>query len=330
MSYKNFYKRKNYLLSQFVKDKKEELSGGYVSPRKFLINSYIPSIKSFLLILGIFIFFFILAHWLQNILDLLLPNKFKLAFVEQDSNYYQNFIAIIAGIGSIVFALTIFIAESFRDRATDSARVLLRESYVWPLTVSVILAFLMFIWGKVNLFSIISIIGIAIFAIISLARTINVLLSRFRFAQKRESVLRERLQQSINLAIEERIADNILLSKLGDEEIKLEFHPFSIDKKSDYICFKANNLGIIKDINLKKLQEFADCVEEFAKKNGYAFEEQEEKISTETSGEGGTSIEKRSKTLERNRRRYLMRKFHDLIDEEHNTLIIRADFSTNI
>ncbi len=317
-----FFKRKKPLLTSLVKEERERICRNKSFTDRFFIDAYTPSIRSFLYIFGVFALFFLLAHWAQNFLCLM-PEKWRLIlpFADLESSHYQNLIAIIAGIGTIVFALTIFVAESFRDGSTDRGRVLLRESYIWPLTVSVILSFLILIWGGVNVISVIPIIVIAFFAIFSFSRIINTLLSRYRFAQKREKLLVENLQKSIDLAINERVADNVLLSKLDGKEIKLEFYPFSLENKSNLICFKAKNLGVIEDINVKKLSEFAGYLEDKANANGYAFDETEERTPVEVASEGIVSTEAKGKKLTRNRQRYLMRKFHDVLDEEHNTLI---------
>lgn len=313
-----FFKRKKSLLTALVKEERKKIYRKKPFTDRFLIDLYTPSIRSFFYIFGVFILFFLLAHWSQN----LLPEKWRaiLLFADLESNYYQNLITIITGIGTIVFALTIFVAESFREGSTDRGRVLLRESYIWPLTVSVVLSFLILIWGGVNIIIVVPIIAIAFLTIFSFAQIINTLLSRYRFAKKREQLLVENLQKSIDLAINERVANNVLLSKLDGKKIKLKFYPFSFEKKSNLICFKARRLGVIEDINIEKLAEFADYLEDKANVNGFAFDEIERK-SIEVASEGVISAEAESKKLKRNRQRYLVRKFHDVLDEEHNTLI---------
>jgi CRISPR type III-A-associated protein Csm2 len=238
----------------------------------------------------------------------------------QESNHYQNLITIHAGIGAIIFALVIFVAESLRDdEVKDRARVLLKESYLFPLAVAEILVFFIFIWGDVNFWRILPVIAIGLFTIWSLSKIVLVLLSKYRFAQKRAEMLQERLRQSIDLAIDERIGNNILLSKLDGKDIKLEYHPFSIDNETEYHCFHAEKFGTISDIDLQALKKLADTVDEEGQKSGFSFGGGEKpQVSV---GEEGAVEETESKLLPKNNQRYLMKKYHDVVDEEHRVLI---------
>lgn len=305
-----FKKFKSILLTKLIKQERKKVSR--FAPKDFfkLLFSevYIPSPKSFFLVLLFLLFFFVLAR------------VWKIASLSQDSNHYQNLIAIHAGIGTIIFALIIFIAESLRDdEAKDKARVLLKESYLFPIAVAEILVFFVFIWGDANLWSIIPVGAIGLLTIWSLSRLIKVLLSKYRFAQKRAELLKERLQQSIDLAIDERIGNNILFSKLNAKEIKLEFLPFTIGSQSDYYCFEAEKSGIVSDIDLQTLREIADIIDSEARDNGFSFvEEQKPEVRV---GKEGAVLASESRTLIQNNRRYLMKKFHDVMDEKNRTLI---------
>jgi len=317
-------KREPRLLSKLIKEERKKFCR--FATKHFFENIvsgvYFPSLKSFLVILIFPAVFFILAH-LGQLLDWLGWHKLDfLVFrnLSLDSNHYQNLIAIHAGIGAIIFALVIFIAESLRDdEAKDRARVLLKESYLFPLAVTEILIFFLFIWGDVSFWSVVPVIAIGLFTIWSLSRIITVLLSKYRFAQKRAELLKERLQQSIDLAIDERFGNNILFSKLNEKEIKLEFYPFLIDNQSEFYCFNAEKFGIVSDIDLRNLKEIADIVDSEARRNGFSFGGEEK---PEFNVKNEDEVQKSgSKTLPKNNRRYLMKKFHDVVDERYKTLI---------
>lgn len=317
---------KSQQLYSLVKLERKHLckSRSFLLPTK--INLYTPSVYSFILILIIFLILFVISHWIQDLLALIINRldintPLSLPQIVQEANHYQNLIAILAGIGGIVFALTIFIAESFRDNSTDRGRVLLRESYIWPLTVSVILSFLLLLWGDINFTIIFPVIFVALFAIYSLGKIISTLLSKHRLVKKRGLLLKELMQKSIDFAIDERIADNILLSKLDGKEINLQFYPFSLDNKSNFVCFQADKLGVIKNINLKKLNEFAKKLEEVANKNGFSFDAKKEKTTDDFSSNPEITEETKQKNLTPNNKRYITRKFNDLIDEKHSNLI---------
>lgn len=319
-----FSKFKNQLLTQRIKAEREKLCRFNTKSffKTLFSEVYIPSFKSFFLILALLGMFFILAH-LGQVIAWFCLDKFSslnLQGLSQESNHYQNLIAIHAGIGAIIFALVIFVAESLRDdEVKDRARVLLKESYLFPLAVAEILVFFIFIWGDVSFWSILPVIAIGLFTIWSLSKIVLVLLSRYRFAQKRAELLQERLRQSIDLAIDERIGNNILLAKLDGKDIKLGYHPFSIDNETDYHCFHAEKFGIISDIDLQALKKLADIVDEEGRKSGYSFGGGEEpQVSV---GDEGEVEETGSKPLPKNDQRYLMKKFHDVVDEEHSALI---------
>lgn len=307
------------LLSRLIKSERKKFCR---VPQKPFSKLYYPSFKSFFVILIIVVFFSLLAY-LKQILycfgcqDI---DFFLFKSLSVDSNYYQNLIAIHAGIGAIIFALVIFIAESLRDdEAKDKARVLLRESYLFPLAVAEILIFFIFIWGDVTLLSIIPVILMGLFTILSLSRMISVLLSRYRFAQKRAQLLREQIDKSIDLAIDERIGNNILFSKLDGKEIKLKFYPFSIDNEQNYYCFYSEKIGIVSDINLKKLEEIARIIDEEARGKGFSFSEEKD-IEVEIDGGNEVQISK-TRDMKINNNRYLLKKFHDSVDKERNILI---------
>lgn len=315
---------KNQNLSALVKVERKNRCKPSPFSQSLGFNLYNPSLKSFLLILSVFAVLFIFSHWVQVLAEFVLCKlgiNYVFPLVGQDDNHYQNLIAIIAGIGGIVFALTIFIAESFRDLSTDRGRVLLRESYIWPLTVSVILSFLLLLWGDINYSIVIPIIAVALFALYSLAKIISTLLSKHKLVKKRGLLLKELVQQSIDFAIDERLADNILLSKLDGKEIKLQFHPFSFDNQNSLVCFKAEKLGVITGINIKKLKEFSEKLEKRANENGFAYEAQQEKTSDDFSVDAQVKDTPKQKALIQNNKRYIARKYHDVIDEKHSNLL---------
>lgn len=307
------------LLSRLIKTERKKFCR---VPQKPFARLYYPSFKSFFVIFIIVVFFSLLAYLKQILYCFGCQNIdfFLFKSLSVDSNYYQNLIAIHAGIGAIIFALVIFIAESLRDdEAKDKARVLLKESYLFPLAVAEILIFFIFIWGDVTLLSIIPVILMGLFTILSLSRMISVLLSRYRFAQKRAQLLREQIDKSIDLAIDERIGNNILFSKLDGKKIKLKFYPFSIDNVQNYYCFYSEKIGIVSDINLKKLEEIARIIDEEARGKGFSFSEEKD-IKVEVDGGNEVQIPK-TMDMKINNNRYLLKKFHDSVDKERNMLI---------
>ncbi|KKR15462.1 MAG: hypothetical protein UT42_C0001G0019 [Candidatus Falkowbacteria bacterium GW2011_GWA2_39_24] len=287
------------------------------SVKVYLEQLYLPSWQSvlFVLIVGTILFF--LAH----------ITKFNILFGSLeyvDGNHYQNLIAIHAGIGAIIFALLIFIAESLRDDETkDRARVLLKESFLFPLTVIEIIGFFVFIWGNVNVWAILTPLIVASLTIASLWRLLLVLLSKSRFAKKRLQLLKDRVKRSIDSAISERFGNNILSQGLGEEKIELSYNPFSLDSKEEVTrhSFYADRVGIIIDIRLNKLDEFAKLVEQEANKNGFSFYKDKAKQEDTTASSDTAVAEANTTRFLLANRQFLHKKFRDEIDQADQALI---------
>lgn len=301
----NFIQFKKSWLTYLIKlELKKIYKKNFSNFVKNILNElYIPSKTSILTIIVVMSLFYIVSHFIN----------FRI-MLSQSQNQFQNLISIHAGIGIIIFALIIFIAESFREiEGKDRGLVLLKVSYLFPLATVEVLAFFIFIWGGVNYWAILIVILIGLFTIFALARIVNTLLSRHKFRIVRENLYIDRIQMSINLAIKERIGKNILLKKIDNKEIKLNYYIFSIENKSEYHNFKTEKRGIIADINLERLKEFSNLVEEEANKNNFVFDEIDKKKLFKKDED--------SKELIVNNKRHLLKMFHDQINDENNILI---------
>ncbi len=319
---------------------------------------YKPSITSFLYVFLLVALFFVGAHYISSeactveIVSKITPANglnlhyifenicftefggIKTPYIDIESNHYQNLIAIHSGIGVIIFSLIIFIAEGLRDEKNrDTGRILLRQSYLWPLVVAEILVFFIFIWWKVTFLSVIPIFIIALFSIISLARIVLVLINKHKFKLMRIALYKERFLESIDLEVTKRIGNNILvgnLAKFDEEEdendpnkIKLQFNPFAPYRDEEkYYELTSPNAGVICNINLRALNELAEKLEEEARKKGFTFASGKKIKSdisdydtTETSSTTQSQIEN-----SKNRERYCTQEFLATV-EKGDTLI---------
>jgi len=320
--YKGFVRYKKNTEGLLTHKLKQELKKSCKQEKQSVIKVYfeqlyLPSWQSvlFVLIVGAILFF--LAH-ITKLGVIFEPLKYI------DSNHYQNLIAIHAGIGAIIFALLIFIAESLRDDETkDRARVLLKESFLFPLTVAEIVGFFIFVWGDVNIWAILTPLIVALLTIASLWRLLLVLLSKSRFAKKRLQLLKDRVKRSIDSAISERFGNNILLQSLGEEKIELDYNPFSLDsdEKTTRHSFYTDKAGTITDIRLNKLNEFAKLVEREANKNGFSFYKDKAKQEDTTASTETAVAETNATRFLLADRQFLHKKFRDEIDQEDQTLI---------
>ncbi len=316
MLFKNF---KSQRLTKLIKEERRKLKSFRFGEtlRDTLSEIYIPSWKSLLAVI-----LFILLIYFGGVLIFYSLRNFCFLNIPEDlirGENEQNWIAIHAGIGTIIFALVIFVAESLRSEDTEKARVLLKESYLFPLAVGEILVFFSFIWGEINVFVGILVLIIGVFAIVSLYKIISILLNKYKFAQKKSQVLTQRLRQSIDLAIDERIGNNILLSRLNDNDIKLKFNPLFATETDNYFCLTTEKVGVIFDVDLNALRQIADFIDSEGRENNYSFSGTEKPgINV---GEEGEAEEIETACLPKNDARYLLKHFHDVVNEENKILI---------
>lgn len=234
---------------------------------KFLLGQiYLPS-KFSLLVLSIFALgMFLLGH-------LTLPNFFfinsPLFRITLNENDFQNLIAISAGIGTIIFALIIFIAESLREDA-ERARVLLRESLLYPLTFFGISILVMFLWFDVTYLSVVSVVFLAGFAIFAISKMIRVLLNRSLFLTKEQDLFKDRVKKSIDRALRLRVGNNIYLKRLEDDKLNIDYSIFD-EEKEGYIVFSLVDIGVITDIDMCLLDELFVKLEALANKKDCTF-----------------------------------------------------------
>ncbi|TSC54872.1 MAG: Uncharacterized protein LiPW30_338 [Parcubacteria group bacterium LiPW_30] len=269
------YKRRNdpNLLTYKIKEERKRLCPGYqqnIVPISFR-ELYFPSPAS---LLGLFVIGFVIN------VPAFIPFFNNIISFDQSgvSGVFQNLIAVHAGIGTIIFALLIFVAESLRDDTKERASVLLKESLLFPLAVLEIITFLCLIWfDKQNFLAFISITVVGIFAIYSLYALIKILLSPFELRKKRLELLKDRIKRSINEAINERVGNNYLLKSLEQGDIALNYSYLGRKEEKDYVLFRINDNGIVGDIDLSILRKIGEKLERQSNAKGLSFYENKPK-----------------------------------------------------
>jgi len=252
-----------------------------------------------------------------------LPGKTELSF--ETSNHYQNLIAVLAGIGTVVFALMIFLAESLRD-SSDRAKILLKQSWLYPLTVLSIFSLAVFLWGDAGIWSIVVILFVAGLTTFALYRVFELLLSRALFLKKEQEFWKDRIKASIREALKLRIGNNIFLKTLEEDDYNLEFS-FWREERENYKDFKLSKLGEIKDIDLCKLDNLGEFLEELANKQDKSFRlskdaKSVDKTSLEVTSEYAETQSKEEKPI----KGYLYKKLGDNLDgERQEALSIPVD-----
>ncbi len=260
---------------------------------------WIPSIRSFLvifsfvLILGtlshpIFIKDFILVptyklffnffgdyqqfnNFVVNLKEFLNCIKFIFTPIIRDTDsHYQNLIAIHSGIGAVLVGLAFFVAQSLIDKNDpDKGRVLLYKSYFFPLLTAEVLTYFIFLWGDINVFSILTLVILGFFTIYFLGSTINILLQDFEMEKAKKqmffSLIKRRFLNILDYSFDKKIGDKILLEK--EKIIKndsggliLLSRPYINEENYEQIYINKN--GYVSDISFLNLNKL---VNEFKK-----------------------------------------------------------------
>ncbi|MCP4050302.1 MAG: hypothetical protein GY730_06320 [bacterium] len=278
----------------------------------FFSDLYVPSWKSFLLTFSVIGIFCILS-WTSC------------QFFNIEDAHHQNLIAILAGVGTMIFALIIFVAESLRDTSSsDKARVLLRESFLFPLSVGSILAFFSFIFQEVTLWSLIPIFLIAGGTIRALWVIMGTLLDKNLLLKKRMSLFRDRIRQNIDLAVKERIGVNIFLKRLDSESFQaIQYSPYQMDETNNAIKIVSNSAGIIFDIDFKKLEKISLLLREMAEKKGRAYTDSahQKSLSLGSTDQAKNLKEVQYEDSQLQKRERITKKYGDWVTE-NDTLII--------
>jgi hypothetical protein len=290
--------------------------------QNFITQLYYPSKKSIFVII-------IFAAFLAVLSRLNFLPFDKIPFLKFDtSNQYQNLIAIHAGIGGIIIALLIFVAESFRED-TERARVLLKQSFLYPITVFEVLAFLIFVWGNVSLLSIIATFTVALITVFSIYRLIQILLDRPLFIKQRSELLKDRVKLSVNQALKERVGNNIYLETLDSDNYNIDYSFFNEYKKSGFASIRLLKKGVISDINLDKLNILFEKLEECANEQKKSFKgiSKSPNASSLTPGTNFSQTQSESYPLTKG---YILKKLGDFLnDEDQVALVVPEKFINN-
>lgn len=237
---------------------------------------YLPSPTSLLILLVIAVVSFVFSHSgvpYKTFLEI--HNWFNVLSGNIEVVDLSNVISVLGGFVSIVFALVIFIAESIRDNKNpEQKRVLLKVSGLWFLVTLTTLSLLNFLWFKLTIFALIFPLAIAGGIIYSFKNVIFTLIDPEVREENRVKLLKERIKKIIFESIRERIGNNILLNKVGqDKEIKIEytFSKHWLDRSaSDYIFIESIKEGWLSDINLVELDGLVKRLENSAQQLGFS------------------------------------------------------------
>lgn len=187
------------------------------------------------------------------------------AFIKYlESNYYQNFIAIHAGIGAIILAFLILVAEtSDAGNNHNKARLILKETWLFPLATLEILSLLLFAIGNKSFGSIISIFVIGFLTIRAIYKVTELFINRYLLQEKERDLVNDRFSAKLDQAVKERIATNTLLEYFEKSEFAIDYSYFRPSKENVKAISLAKK-GILKDIHLGKLEKLLSEIEKEA------------------------------------------------------------------
>ena len=216
---------------------------------------YYPTYFSFIVSLTI-IFLLSFLPW-----PYLSENKW-LEYIE--SNFYQNYIAIHTGIGAIILALLILVAETSNSgKQSDKARLILKETLVFPLVEMEILSLLSFAIGMRKTGALLSLFIVGLLTIFSIYRVTRLLINRYIFQQKEQQLIKDRFSNSLSKKISDRIATNTFLSYLKESSYEISYRYFYRKNEATY-AFALSKRGLLFNIKLDKLQKLLSYLEQIA------------------------------------------------------------------
>lgn len=213
-----------------------------------------------------------------------------------ESNFYQNYVTIHAGIGAIILALLILVAETSNSgKQSDKARLILKETFVFPLVTLEIFSLLFFSLGIKSYGALASLFLVGILTIYSVYRVTRLLINRYIFQQKEQQLVRDRFSSSLAKKVSDRIATNTFLSYLKQSEFEIDYQYF-YTKKDHIQTFQLSKTGTLSNIKLDKLERFLKDINQLANQNNYSIRKQDEKklnaglINTTVNAQGDQSF----------------------------------------
>ena len=250
-------RRRRKLLSQMTE---KELRSAYQESlnhfqrlRTVIRSLYLPSPLSLTTFIG-----FGFAALVLNIVP---PFNRAISLPFVGPNWEAPLLNVMVGLSTAVFALALFVTESLRgSHGRERGRVLLRESWMFPLTVLVVLIFLVLGFSNGDSwligFAVLCLGGLVIRAFFTVIR---LLLDAPRLEEARRRLLRDRMKDGARALLRARVMD-ILFLKAAKEFRYLDYSPSSrwvdFDGEGKLLEIYSDKDGYVKDIDLGKLEYF--------------------------------------------------------------------------
>lgn len=268
---------------------------------------------------GTYIFFQTLISFLKDFFALVSPLT--------NEGLFKNIVSIHAGIGAVLIGLAFFVAQSLIDKNDpDKGRVLLYKSNFFPLLTAEILAFLVFITGKENIFAALAVVAIGLFTIQSLGKTIRILIKDHEMEKAKTKmffdILKNNFIKMLDFETTKRFGDNILFGERGEKigtlsNGFLELSPIGAYPKDNYIEIKSGKNGLITDISFKKIESLIQVVKDIERKN--------RSIEIDIDSSDQASQQGTNTRLSDNPYIYLIPRFYEPVSQNTNLLELSKD-----
>ena len=213
----------------------------------------------------------LLAASLSLVFVVALAVQYFAGSIENSSASIGSLQSLDAGIALIFVPITTFaigLSSRRTESAVSTAEVLLRQTYLFPVTISVL--------SLLASFSIIrvpwvarGIIGITVsLAIFTEYRLCICLLDEENFSAAALSLLKDKVRSSIVSAVEARLSRASFLKQLDSKEIQ---YYWGTPTGQPLLEVHAQDFGLITDIDMARLDSFCRDLERMANNNGYSY-----------------------------------------------------------
>ncbi len=175
--------------------------------------------------------------------------------------------SILTALMTVVLGLLIFSAESLRDKYSETHSVLMTESKILFITITLVFHLLFSFFETLNMLTLMGTVLIALITLLSLYKVIITLLNKTKLPKLRGQLLSKQVIESLDDEIDKRIGNNILFRFIEENNLHFKYSYFSSGETEKHFVIKATNTGIINDIDFSALKDFSDEFYNICNKN---------------------------------------------------------------
>lgn len=202
----------------------------------------------------------LVALLVQVLLGRLWPGVWNDAIRQNYLTLWQVQMAF-AGFALPVLVFVIELAKDDLGVARRTAEVMIRQTYVFPITISVLLLSLVLGFGadwflstRSYQLALVVLSATVVLTLFAYGQALSLMFDRARLKREGKRLLLEKLASSVDASIDERIGVGLLLRFAGELGIRGGLPPSFGDGR--YLVLRARSTGAIADVNVWHLEEF--------------------------------------------------------------------------